>query len=242
MWFVRIAVSRWARRRPQCDDRRADDFVELARIGCDRRGTGFDQAELLVGITNAVNHGDGAQHRNHPEHGAHSIEQRTKNDKHDALRALHESGFAALHKRLGASAGVADHHGTDHDERHHHHVEEAVGTGVVDQQSEEQGDIAVAVDDGIEEAAELRDLVSSASDAAVNHVEDSGADDDQACVDEHALLVFGVGVTEKKSRNDIDQQADEGEGVRRDLGQGEAVDNLVQQPLAGTPDCARPSH
>ena len=59
-------------------------------------------------------------------------------------------------------------------------------------------------------------LTGGAGDASVDHVENSGADDDQSGVEEHALLVIGVGVAEEETGDDVDEQADEGEGVGRD--------------------------
>jgi len=96
--------------------------------------------------------------------------------------------------------------------------------------------------DGIEEAAELRDLVGGPGHAAVYHVEDASADDYQSGVEKHALLVVGVGKAKQEGCDDVDQQADKGKGVGRDLSESQAVDNLVEQPLAGPSDCARPGH
>src|SRR3974390_89554 len=189
-----------------------------------------------------MNHGDGAQHRDDPEHRSHAIEQCSDDDEHDAFGALHESGLATGNKRFGAGAGVAHHHGADHDKRRHHHVEEPIGAGVVNQKTEEQGNVTVAVDDGIEETAELGDLVGGAGHAAVHHVEDARTDDYEPGVEKHALLVVGVGEAKQEGCDDVDQQADEGKGVGRNVSESQAVDNLVEQPLAGPSDCARPGH
>ena len=102
-----------------------------------------------------------------------------------------------------------------------HDVEEAVAAGVVDEQAEEDGDVGVAVDDGIKERTEDGDLVGLARDAAVDHVKDAGADDDEAGVDEHADgVVVAAGEAEEERGDDVDEQADEGEGVRERCGTG----------------------
>ena len=88
----------------------------------------------------------------------------------------------------------------------------------------------------------MRNLVSSAGDAAVDHVEDARSDNHQPGVEEHAALVLGMGIAEENARDYIDQQPDEGECVGRDAGQREAMDNFVQQPLARSSNCARPGH
>src|SRR5271165_6793859 len=174
-----------------------DGFFELQGIGGYRRGPRFDEAQLLIGIADAVNHGDGAQHSNDPEHRSHTVKQRADYHQHDALRTLHESGLAALHQRLGARASVANHHRTDHDERHHHHVKEAIGACVIHQQPKEERHIAVAVNHRIEEPAKLRHLVGGAGDAAIDHVENAGANDHQPGVHEHPPLVLSVGIAEQ---------------------------------------------
>ena len=88
--------------------------------------------------------------------GRHAVEEGADDDQHDALGALHEADLAAGNERFGAGAGVADHDRGGHDEGDQHHVEEAVGAGVVHQQAEEDRHVGVAVDDGIEEGAEER--------------------------------------------------------------------------------------
>ena len=81
-----------------------------------------------------------------------------------------------------------------------HDVEEAAAAGVEDQQSEELGGVTVAVDDGVEEGSEAGDAVGGAGDLSVDQIEEAGEDDDQAGVEEHALLVGGVGASRTGSR------------------------------------------
>ena len=142
---------------------------------------------LLIGIADAVDDGDGGKHSENPEDGRHhspAVEEGAENDEHHALRTLHEANLAGADESFGAGAGVADHQRCDHDEGGQNDVEEAVAAGIEDQQAEEQGDVGVAVDDGVEEGAEDGDLLGLAGHAAVHHVEDAGADDDQPGVEE----------------------------------------------------------
>ena len=128
------------------------------------------------------------------------VEQRAKDDENDALGALHKADFALANEGFGAGAGVADHHRRCHAEGGEHDVEEAVAARVIDEQAKEQSDVGVAVEDGIEEGAEDGNLVGLASDAAVDHVEQTGADDDEARVDEHADVVFSTRIAEEERR------------------------------------------
>src|ERR1019366_3739827 len=93
-----------------------------------------------------------------------------------------------------ARAGVAHTHPADHDASDHHHVEKTIGARVIHQQPKEQRHIAIAVNDGIEETAELRDLVGGAGHPAIHHIENAGAYDHQSGVEKHAALVLGVGI------------------------------------------------
>src|SRR3984885_10551028 len=48
----------------------------------------------LPGVDHAVDHSDGREHGNHPEHGRHFIEQGADDQKNEALRAFHEADAA----------------------------------------------------------------------------------------------------------------------------------------------------
>ena len=162
---------------------------------------GFLRGALHVGEADAVDHRDGGEHGEHPQDGSHAVEERADDDQHDALGTLHEADLAGGDERLGAGAGVADHDRGGHDEGDQHHVEEAVGAGVIDQQAEEDRHVGVAVNDRIEESAEDGDLVGGAGHPAVHHVKDAGADDDQPGVDEAArLVVVRAGKAEEQRR------------------------------------------
>ena len=141
------------------------------------------------------------------------VEERAQQDEHDALRPLHEAHLALADERLSARPRVADHERGDHDEGHQDHVAETVDAAVIDQQPEEEHHVGVAVDDRVEVRAEDCDLVDAAGDAAVDHIEDAGAEDHQAGVEKHGVAVEGVGMSEKERRNDVDDEPDEGENV-----------------------------
>src|ERR1019366_6626592 len=113
---------------------------------------------LLEGVDHAVDHGDVGEHRDHPQHRRHAIEQGADDDQHDALRTLQEANFALGNGVLRASPRIADHHRPHHDDGGEHDVEEAIDAGVVDQQADVQRQVRVTVQHGIEEAAEARHL------------------------------------------------------------------------------------
>src|SRR5271166_2176839 len=130
------------------------NLLKLQRVGRDGNRWRLNRSQHLIRIADAVDDGDRAQHRDDPQHRSHLVEQRADDHQHDALRALHEADLAAGDERFGAGPRVAHHDRAGHDKGGQHHVEEAVGAGVIHHQPEEQHYVAVAVDDGIEEAAE----------------------------------------------------------------------------------------
>src|SRR5262245_26613625 len=144
--------------------------------------------------------------------------------------------------RDSARASVAHHDGGNHNHAHQDDVEEAVGASVVNQQAEEQGHVAVAIDDRIKKSAKYCYLVSGAGDTAIHHVENAGADDHQAGREEHALLVGAVGVAEQHCGQDVDNQPNKGKNVGRDTGQRQAAHNGVQHYTARPSKCICPAH
>ncbi len=175
-------------------------------------------------------------------HGSPALKEGAEDDEDDALGTFHESYFAGADEGFGACARVADHERGGHDEGDEEDVEVAVAASVEDEQTEEEGDVGVAVEDGVKEGAEDGDLVGLAGDAAVDHVKEAGADDDEAGVEEHANVVVGARVAEEEGGDNVDEQADEGEGVGRDPRERETVDDLLQQPAAALTECACPGH
>ncbi len=200
---------------------------------------------LRVGEADAMDDRHGGKDREDPERGGHSVpalKQRAEDNEHDALGALHEADFALADKGFGAGAGVADHEGGRHDERDQADVEIAIAAGVEHEQAEEECHVGVAIQNGVEKGAEDGNLVCLAGDTAVHHVKEARPDDDEAGIEKHADVVFCAGVAEEEGRDDVDDEADEGEGVGRDARQGETVDDLLQQPAAALAECACPSH
>src|SRR5580698_5115311 len=122
-----------------------------------------------------------------------------------------------------------------------HHPEKTPATGVENQQAEELAGVAVAVDDRIEERSEAGDAVGGAGDLSVDQVEEAGEDDDQAGVEEHALLVVGVGGGEQDGGPGVDQQSHEGEDVGIDAREREPADDGVEQDSAGAAEGAGPT-
>src|SRR5258708_16762133 len=148
------------------------------------------------GVAHAVDYGDGREDCDHPQDGAHAVEECAKDDQHQPLRALHEAYAAGTDQRLGAGAGVADHDGADHHEGGQHYVEEAVAASVENEQSEKLGSVTVAVDYRIKESSEARDAVGGAGNLAVHKIEEAGEDDHQAAVEKHAPLIRSRGSAE----------------------------------------------
>ena len=170
------------------------------------------------------------------------IEEGAQNDEHDTLWSLHKTNLARANEGLCAGAGVADHERGSHHKGDEDDVEETIAAGVVDEQAEKEGDVRVAIHHGVEEGTEDGDLVGLARDAAVHHVKQAGTDDDQARVEKHAVGVIAARIAEEDGGHDVDEQANEGQGVRRDARKSEAVYDLLQQPTAAFAELAGPGH
>ena len=162
---------------------------------------------FVVGMPNSMNHRDGRQDGEHPEcgrHGVPALKKGPQDDKHDAFGAFHEAYFAGADQGFCAGSGVADHQGGGHHESDEADVKIAVAASVEDEKAEEESDVGVAVEHGVEERTEDGDLIGLAGNAAVHHVKQPGADDDEAGIQEHPHVVFCTRVTEKEGRDDID--------------------------------------
>src|SRR5260370_525258 len=108
-------------------------------------------------------------------------------------------------------------------------VKEADGPGVVNKQAEVEGDIAITIDNRIEEGAELSHLAGGASDAPIHHVKNASANDDESGVKKHPRLILRGCIPEEERCGDIDQQANKCQEIWRDASQSQAVHNRMQQ-------------
>ena len=179
--------------------------------------------------------GEVAHNGEHPQHGGHAIEQRSDDHQHDPFGPLGKANFALRNAVFSAGPGIADHHRTGHHDGGEDDVEEAVDGGVVIEQAHQQAEIGIAIEDRIEEAAETGNLIGFAGDTAVDHVENSGAKDDQAGLKELPLR-------QKHGGDDVDQQADKGEYIRVDLRESQATDNQQDYLITSPPNCFRERH
>src|SRR5215469_7988238 len=96
---------------------------------------------LDIRVAHAMDHGDRRKHSEHPQRCGHrvpALEQRPKDNEHDALRPLHKPDLAGADQSFGARTGVAHHQRRRHDERHQEDVEVAVAARVEDEQAEEE--------------------------------------------------------------------------------------------------------
>ena len=208
-----------------------DDKRPQKELGVQLFADGGHAFGELIGVLDAVDHRDGGEYRQNPEDRGHDsplLEEGSEEDEDDALGSLHEADFAFANESFGAGARVADHQGRDHDKGDEDHVTEAVDSPVVDEKAEEEDNVGIAVDDGVEEGSEDCHLVGLASDAPVDHVEEAGAEDNAAGVEEHDSSVGSVGLAEEEGGNDVDDEADEGEHVGRDSCKGQTMNDPVK--------------
>src|SRR5581483_1932396 len=175
-----------------------------------------------------------------PEHGSHAVEQGAEDYQNQALGTFHEAYAAGADQGFGAGAGVADHDGADHYEGGQDYVEETLTASVKDEQAQELAGVGVAVDYGIEEGSEAGDAVGGAGDLSVDKVEKAGEDDDQAGIDEHALLGGGIGRAEQDGGPGVDDESHERENVGIDAGECEPAHDGVQQDSAGASEGGGP--
>jgi hypothetical protein len=117
-----------------------------------------------------------------------------------------------------------------------------IAASVVNQQSEEECDVAIAVDDGIKKRAESGDLSRSARHAAIYHVKNSSADNHQSGIRKEPAIIIGIGVAKKNGCNGVDDQSKEGQHIGGDSGKRKTANNRVQQNAASSSKRPRPGH
>src|SRR5207237_8917245 len=96
-----------------------------------------------------------------------------------------------------------------------------VSARVIDKQAEEQGDIAIAIDDGIEEGTKRGYLVSRTSDAPIDHVEDPRRENHQAGVEKESGLPIAARVSEQSGSDMVNRESREGAGICTAVREGE---------------------
>src|SRR6185312_8666872 len=191
--------------------------------GLDSAGAGH-----LPGVLDAVDDRNGGKHGQNPQHRSHDSparKQRSQDDEHHPLRAFHEADLALADEGFGASARVADHERSDHDECGEEDVKQPVAARVKHQKSKEENNIGVAVDDRIKEGSEDRDLLRLAGHTPVHHVKDAGPDDDQPGVKEHTGVILLVGEAEQDGRYRVDEKSDESKDVGRNFRERKTIDD-----------------
>src|SRR5664279_1327745 len=117
-----------------------------------------------------------------------------------------------------------------------------VDARVIDQQSEEQNHVGIAVNHGVEERAKHGYLVGAAGHPAIDHVEDAGPDDHQTCIEKHAAGIGGVGMSKQECGGDVDDQAEECEDVGGDASEGQAMNYSIKKPAAAAAKGTGPGH
>src|SRR5581483_6598286 len=113
-------------------------------------------------------------------HGRHSVKQRANNEQDYPFGPLQKSDFTSRNNVFGTRARVTDHDGSRHHDSSQNHVRRPVNSAVVDQQPNEQRDIRITIENGIEEPAKSRDLIGGASDASIHHIEKTGENNNKA--------------------------------------------------------------
>src|SRR5256714_14511597 len=103
---------------------------------------------------------------------------------------------------------------------------------VEDHETDEGGHVGDAVESGVEEAAEARDLVGESRDLAVEHVEEVRDDEDDARPEE-------VAEAEHEAAQDVYQNARHGQKVRVDPAPREPLHHRADDPPRAASD-ARP--
>jgi len=179
---VRVEAARRGHGQSGLDDRTLLQFARVrARLGLLRSGASrfrlrrtvrfVELTRRMPGVRNSVGYGNVRKHGNHPKNGRHAIRQRTDDNQHHSLRPLEEPYLATRDRILGACSGVARQHRPRHHNSRQHNIEEPINTRVVDEQPHQQDEVGVAVEHGIKEPTEARDLIALARHRTINQVE-----------------------------------------------------------------------
>lgn len=193
----------------------------------------FQALCFLEGEDHAVNHGEIPENRCDPQHRCHAIKESANDQENYAFRPFKETDLALRNGILGPGPGIAGHNAGNHYDRGQNDIRRTIDVAVVDEQADQKGEIRVTVNDTVKESTESRHLAGLARDTAIDHVEEARTYDDEARLPECAS-------GQQPCCTDIDDQADKCENVRMDLRQSQSVDDLDEQNVAGSSNCAGP--
>ena len=161
----RLARDRDSRHQRHREDQRAEDR-RVAR-GAPGEGDALDAGEV----------GENGQD---PQRGLQQVEEGTGDQADHAFGALHDAHRAADADRLGARLRVAHHHRSDQPGHGHHGAPRVRHLREQDDDTEQDDEVRVPVDDRVEERAERRHLPRRARQRAVEEVAETGQDEEPA--------------------------------------------------------------
>ena len=176
--------------------------------------------------------GERGNNGNYPENRPHAIEDPTDDEQHNALRALHKADLTQENEGLGTGASVTHHHGASGSDRGEDNVGCPAAHGVVDQEAHVEGHVRIAVKRGIVECAEGRDAVLPPRHLPIQHVQETGKENDQCASEETAN-------GKESCRAKIHNQSEECQEVGIDSCGGNRPNYFVKQPFAAGSNCPR---
>src|SRR5690606_24818428 len=138
-------------------------------------------------------------------------EQRGRADEDDPFGARHEPDPAVETERFRASASIADHEGPrhgEHDQVDHADIAELQAVVVVEREDpQEDDDLADPVERRVVECAELAAEPGQSRDAAVEDVEETAEQDEEAGPADLVLM-------EREARTECGEEAERREKIR----------------------------
>lgn len=204
----------------------------IGKCGTRDRTPGFAAIALgfFPSVINAMDDGEiGTKSENEQsdgERGRKPVEERSKNQQTETLRALPKTDAAALDKRFSTSLRVANHDGTGHHETREQRVKEAIHRGIVNKKPEENGQVGIAMENGLEEGIKKADARLAMGERAGDKVTCRCGNHGNAGGEKASRA-------EENSCNNAKNKAGKGENAGGDASPGESSHGALEHPTKG---------
>ncbi len=193
-------------------------------------GDGAAAFGFVPRVINAVNYSEiGADGKNEEGNGKrvrNPVQKSAENQQHQTLGALPEADAAAINERFGASLGVTDHHCASDGKAGEEGKEEAIDSGIVNEQADENSEVSVAVKNGLQKGAEIIDAGLAMGERTREKIGSGCRNHGNASREEAARA-------EKDCGNDAKSEAGEGEKTGRNTGAIETTNSALEDPAKG---------
>lgn len=182
------------------------------------------------GVVDAMDYSEiGSRSKNEEGNGKRSrdpVQERAKNQQNEALGAVPKTDAATFDQGFSASLRVTDHDGSRHHNAGEQSEQETIDRGVVNEEADKNGEVRVAVKDGLKKGTEEIGAGLTMGERSSEKIAGGGRNQDDTGREEPPG-------GEKNSRDDAKSKTGEGERTGWDTGAVETCDSALENPAKG---------